>query len=314
MAFVKFILAVWRGRLPYTAVRCRFNHRRAKCFLARNGELPENRIKWCCGLVLLFFSLGGPAVAQKIDFISVPRATVEERLRQFSDKNSVRKERLQGIFEAAGCRDGLAEQKVKRSRLPNVICMLPGQTDSMIIVGAHFDLMGGGDGVVDNWSGASLLPSLFESLVASNRRHTFMFIGYTDEEKGLVGSDFHARALTVEERKRTRAMINLDCLGLSPTKVWVTISDRALVDALDRVARGMKLPVDGVNVDNVGQADSQSYIRLKIPTVTIHSITQETFPILHSSRDRIKAIDLDAYYDTYRLLAAYLVYLDLTLA
>lgn len=272
-----------------------------------------NYIKGCSGSVLLFFLLGGPAVAQNAEFIPVPRATVEERLRQFSNKNSVRKERLQAIFEAAGCRDGLAEQKVKRLRQPNVICLLPGQTDSIIIVGAHFDLAGNGDGVVDNWSGASLLPSLFESLIASNRRHTFMFIGYAGEEIGLVGSNFHARGLSAEERKRTRAMINLDCLGLSPTKVWVTISDRALVDALNGVAQGMKLPLDGVNADKVGQADSQSYIRLKIPTITIHSITQETFPILHSSRDRITAIDLDAYYDTYRLMAAYLAYLDVTL-
>ena len=108
-------------------------------------------------------------------------------------------------------------------------------------------------------------------------------------------------------------MINLDCLGLSPTKVWTSISDRALVDALGRVAGTIKLPVAGANADNVGRADSQSYIKVKIPTVTIHSITQETLPILHSSRDRIKAIDLDAYYDTYRLLAAYLAYLDATL-
>ena len=48
-------------------------------------------------------------------------------------------------------------------------------------------------------------------------------------------------------------------------------------------------------------------------TLLIHSITQEPLPILHSPRDRMDAIHLADYYDTYRLIAAYLAYLDVTL-
>lgn len=70
------------------------------------------RIKWRVVFVLLFCRLAGPAVAQNIEFLPVTRATVEERLRQFANKNSERKGRLQTMFEAAGCRDGLAEQTV----------------------------------------------------------------------------------------------------------------------------------------------------------------------------------------------------------
>jgi hypothetical protein len=44
--------------------------------------------------------------------------------------------------------------------------------------------------------------------------------------------------------------------------------------------------------------------------VTIHSVTQDTLRILHSPRDRFSAIHLDDYYDTYRLISAYLAYLD----
>jgi Zn-dependent M28 family amino/carboxypeptidase len=69
--------------------------------------------------------------------------------------------------------------------------MLPGSSDQVIIVGAHFDRVPEGDGVVDNWSGASLLPSLYEAVKNEPRKHTYIFIGFTDEEQGEVGSRFY---------------------------------------------------------------------------------------------------------------------------
>ena len=71
-----------------------------------------------------------------------------------------------------------------------MICALPGTSDKVIIVGAHFDHVPKGDGVADHWSGASLLPSLYEAIKKEPRRHSYIFIGFTDEEKGEVGSHF----------------------------------------------------------------------------------------------------------------------------
>ena len=98
-------------------------------------------------------------------------------------------------------------QKVDGSGLPNLVCTLPGTEDSVIIVGAHFDCVDLGEGVVDNWSGASLLPSLYEGVRDLPRRHKFVFIGFTDEEKGLVGSESYARRLPREDRAKVRAMV-----------------------------------------------------------------------------------------------------------
>jgi hypothetical protein len=65
-----------------------------------------------------------------------------------------------------------------------------------------------------------------------------------------------------------------------------------------------------MNVDNLGTADSESFVRYQIPRITLHSVTQETWPILHSSRDRLDVVKLKDYYDSYRLIAEYLAYLD----
>ena len=86
-----------------------------------------------------------------------------------------------------------------------MICVLPGNTDRIILVGAHTDKVNVGDGVVDNWSGASLLPSLLYSVSGEARQHTFVFVGFTAEETGMLGSAFYAEKLskeqTVEDRR-----------------------------------------------------------------------------------------------------------------
>jgi Iap family predicted aminopeptidase len=65
-----------------------------------------------------------------------------------------------------------------------------------------------------------------------------------------------------------------------------------------------------MNVDRVGLSDGTSFREKKLPTVDLHSLTQETFPILHTPRDTWKAFRFDDYYETYRLINAYLLVLD----
>src|SRR5574341_422995 len=264
-------------------------------------------------LALLFFIafLASPGQGQQISYHRVEQVTVEKRLKAATYDNEERGKRLRHLFEEAGCKgESLLEDAVKGSPTPNVICQLAGESESVIVVGAHYDHVAKGDGVVDNWSGASLLPSLFESLGDERRRHTFVFVGFTDEELGLVGSEQYLRELTPEKRSRIRAMVNLDSLGLSPTKVWLSHADQALAQALNNVAHAMKLPLAAVNVEQVGRADAESFAKRNIPSLTIHSVTQETHPILHSAQDRLAAIRMEDYYATYRLVAAYLSYLD----
>jgi len=95
----------------------------------------------------------------------------------------------------------------ERVEAPKCICVLPGSSGKVIIVGAHFDHVSEGDGVVDNWSGASLLPSPYQAVKNEPRKHTYIFIGFTDEEKGEVGSHSYAQRMTKEEVAATDAMV-----------------------------------------------------------------------------------------------------------
>jgi hypothetical protein len=102
-------------------------------------------------------------------------------------------------------------------------------------------------------------------------------------------------------------------LGLSPTKIWISAADKDLVKYMTVTAGTLKLPVSRMDVDKVGSTDSESFAPKKIPRITIHSLTQETLPVLHSKRDTIKELHPDDYYDTYHLVAGYLAYLDTVL-
>jgi Zn-dependent M28 family amino/carboxypeptidase len=252
--------------------------------------------------------------AQTVVFHAVPKETVLARLRQAERNNQERETSLGKLLEETGCKgEWLVEQPVKHAKIPNLICTLPGQTDSRILVTAHTDHVKEGDGTVDNWSGASMLPDLYESLRVSPRRHTFVFIGFTQEEEGLVGSRSYARQLTPEQKAKISALVNMDSLGLSPTAVWLSHANPELAKIARQVAGVTKLPLQAINVDQVGYSDAEAFAGLHIRSVTFHSVTQQTWAILHSNRDTFRAIQVDDYYDSYRFLTAYLAWIDTAL-
>ena len=106
-------------------------------------------------------------------------------------------------------------------------------------------------------------------------------------------------------------MVCMDSLGLGPTQVWVSHSDKQLVGAFAGLAHAMNLPVTRVDVDGIGYSDEEPFIAKKVPVIIVHSITTlETLRILHSPKDNYKVLKFDDYYASYRLLSGYLSLLD----
>jgi Zn-dependent M28 family amino/carboxypeptidase len=259
-------------------------------------------------MIVLLVCSGASGVPDNL----VSRKIVEARLGQYGGDNARREATLRQMLADAGC-DGkhLSEESVPDSTLPNVICLLPGRSKRLIIVGAHFDRVPEGDGVVDNWSGASLLPSLYEAIKKESHKHTFIFIGFTDEERGEVGSRFYAKQMTEERIAATDAMVNMDALGLARTQIWDGHSDQTLSKGLAFVAKRLNLRVTNTKVEHVS-TDADRFAERRIPCITVHSITEETWSahILHTSKDKLSVVRFDDYYETYCLLAAYLDFLD----
>ena len=249
-----------------------------------------------------------PGQPSEFRFRTVRQLIVDQRLGTIPRGNRQRRERLIELFQESGCPD-LQTVPIRRSSHSNVVCQVTGRTSETILVGAHYDTVADSFGVVDNWAGASLLSSLQEALSAAPSRYTFLFVGFAEEEKGLVGSKDFAAQL-----KKTgaipRVMINLDTLGLGTTSIWASRSDRRLVEYAANLGQALQIPMQILNVDGGYSSDSESFRRIKVPVITFHSLTQQTLPLLHTRKDNQQALDRDSLYQTYRLLAAYLELLD----
>ena len=236
---------------------------------------------------------------------------VDNRLREGNVRAKERQDLIERLFREVGCEVTLQPIDKKSA---NVICDLQGETTATIVVGAHFDFADEGQGIVDDWSGASMLVSLYQALKVNAPKHSYEFVAFAGEERGLLGSTRYVKELTARPKIAPQAFVNLECLGLTPPKVWVSRSTPILVQRLTEIANAMHISLQGVNVDKVGDDDTHPFLSKKIPVISIHSVTQEKWQVLHSKRDNVSAIDAADYYDAYRLVAFYLDYLDMRLS
>lgn len=137
----------------------------------------------------------------------------------------------------------------------NVIGFVPGVSDEVVVVGAHYDHVGVGpegtldptkigeihNGADDNASGTSgLLVLAREAAAAHNRNRGRLFIAFAGEEIGLLGSRHFMEAPSLDAG-RIVAMINLDMIGRSDGKlriggVGTALEFQPLLDVLQQQA------------------------------------------------------------------------------
>ena len=232
---------------------------------------------------------------------------LENRLEQGMVPEDRRESTIADMFRSVGCEVEL--EKVTR-KTNNVICTLKGAGTGSIVVGAHYDYVAQGKGIIDDWSGTAMLVSLYQSLKLHPRQHTYHFVAFSKEETGLEGSKKYVHDLDAAGLARLRAFVNLECLGTSPLKVWQHRADPGLLLKLQRLAASLHTTVPGVNVEKVGDDDTHPFLNARLPVITLHSITQETLYWIHNKKDRLESIHALEYYDSYKLIALYLVYLD----
>ncbi|MGE0708312.1 MAG: M20/M25/M40 family metallo-hydrolase [Planctomycetota bacterium] len=122
------------------------------------------------------------------------------------------------------------ERKAELAR--NVIGVLPGTDpklkDEVVVIGAHYDHLGRGDhggslggraaqgeihnGADDNASGTAGMLELAQFFAQQPRRRTLLFMGFSGEERGLLGSRHFVKHPTIALEKIV-AMVNLDMVG-----------------------------------------------------------------------------------------------------
>jgi len=258
---------------------------------------------------VLILMLCGASPAQKVQFTPAEKAAVLERMKAIPETNAARALALKELFSNAGCNGkSLVEQKVDGVDTPNIICRLGTEEGDTVIVGAHYDRNSSAQRPLDNWSGAAILPALYQSLRSRKRSHNFVFVAFADSGINTAGAAFFVKHLSQTQLDHTESMINVDALGLSPIKVWSAHSDKDLVHDLIVMVYALKLSASQIDIAAAGATDSDPFASRHIPQITIHSLTQQNVTTGATTQFRP-----NNYYDTYRLLCGYLAYLDQTL-
>jgi hypothetical protein len=283
-------------------------------FIAYTARMYHNSslYRFSCLAAVASFALIPTLGAQSLSFAPVESGVLEARLKRMPADTAGRAQELKKLFTEAGCKQ-VAELAVKGANTPNIVCTLPGTEKTTVLIGAHYDKPAKGDGAVEGWSGAALLPSLFESLNATPRRVTYVFVGFTDHQKSLRGSKAYAKDMPKDQVENTKAMINLDALGLGASQLWVGQSDKGLVQSASRVAQALKVPITDFDLGEDASVDSMPFKDRKIPTIDFHSMTPATLSLPGSDKDKLDQIKLAEYGSSYRLLSGYLAFLDNTL-
>lgn len=108
----------------------------------------------------------------------------------------------------------------------NVIGFINNRAKNTVIIGAHYDHLGyGGEGSLyrdsikaihngadDNASGVAVLLNLAAKLKKKNTNNNYLFITFSGEEMGLLGSNYFVKNPTIDTKK-VSYMINMDMVG-----------------------------------------------------------------------------------------------------
>lgn len=194
--------------------------------------------------------------------------------------------------------------------VPNVLAQLPGKSDEIILLGAHFDHIGTDqvgscraivrrddrdaicNGADDNASGTAMLLELARIYKQSGvtPERTIVFAHFSGEEIGLLGS----RALMSHspfDQQRVVAMVNLDMVGrLGPRGLFVggIGSSNDWMPLLDELGNyGMQILYEG---STTTRSDHAHWFRNQIPVLFFFTGTHGDY---HRAGDEIDEINVE---------------------
>jgi hypothetical protein len=194
-------------------------------------------------------------------------------------------------------------------RLINILGILPGQDtgqqNDIIVVGAHRDHFGEQAGLQfpgadDNASGTAVLLELAKVL---SQRHipltcTIVFVSFDGEERGLLGSKLYVNnpAFPLE---RTRAMINIDHVGVGNGKLTVGITRKEKI-LVQQAAEHAGLVNQTEVYGYFPGGDHVPFFEAGVPTVTI--VSSGIHPHFHQPSDIAETIQPEILETTGRFL------------
>ena len=196
------------------------------------------------------------------------------------------------------------------------------RSDSLIILGAHFDAVPGAPGADDNASGVAVLLESAQLLAQTDLSSQLLICAFNLEELNMIGSTNFATKLKTAEA-RVAAMIALETVGYTDSRPggqrypaglsWLypdrgdfigVIGNWRSISLLRRFARQMRhvpgLPVETLAVPGNGDlvsavrlSDHSPFWDLGYPALMITDTAFYRNPHYHGATDTLDTLDID---------------------
>ena len=198
----------------------------------------------------------------------------------------------------------------------NVLGFIPGKTDEIIVISAHYDHLGKKDGEIyngadDDGSGSMALLEMAEAFKeAANKgyqpKRGILILHVTAEEKGLIGSDYYTQ-YPVIPLEQTVTNLNIDMIGRvderhqdNPDYVYLIGSDRLSSELHQLSEKANQQSVDleldyKYNAKNdpnrfYFRSDHYNFAKNDIPVIFYFNGTHEDY---HQTTDTVDKINFD---------------------
>ena len=220
----------------------------------------------------------------------------QERLRSLQEQLNRTSESRSFLTEYFGALEWESQQE--QSPLINVIALLPGTdpqlTHETIVIGAHRDHFGRQAGLLfpgadDNASGTAVMLEVARAMAKAGAHpgRTILFISFSGEEQGLVGSRLYVERPVVP-LALTRTMINIDHAGVGNGRLTVGVTGLEKSVALEAgQTAGLTDKLDVYGFFPGG--DHVPFKEAGVPTITV--VSGGVHPHFHQPTDTAETIN-----------------------
>ena len=201
----------------------------------------------------------------------------------------------------------------KKHATNNIVGFIEGnlQPDSFLVISAHYDhlgLMGQNTyfpGANDNASGVSMLLELAKYYSTHIPKYSIIFIAFSAEEAGLIGSKYFVKNSPVD-LKKIKFVVNLDMVGTGEAGIAVVnatvYEDRfAVIDSINKSNSYF------TNIKKRGKAansDHYSFTEANVPAFFIY--TMGGIQAYHDVNDIAETLPLSHYTQVFQLVHQFL--------
>jgi len=188
----------------------------------------------------------------------------------------------------------------------NVVGFMDNKASNTIVIGAHYDHLGlGGDGSLhrgeaeihngadDNASGTSVMINLASKLKGKNTNSNYLFIAFSGEEMGLLGSNYYVKNPTIDT-KAVNYMINMDMVGRLKEDKTLAVYGVGTSPRFSQTLNALKGDFKLVERESgVGPSDHTSFYLSDIPVLHFFTGQHEDY---HKPSDDFDKLNYEGMY------------------